>query len=122
MSVTKEKMARYKATARRRWEQERKQLSQRFHETSKLAREAAELLREQFGVERVVLFGSAGHEGLFHSKSDMDLAVWGLDEREYYRAVAQLIALDPQMDVDLIRVEDAGEPLRKEIEISGVPL
>ena len=122
MIVTQKKMAVYKATARRRWENERQQLLQRFRKTSMLARKAAELLKEQFGVQRVALFGSVAHEELFHSHSDLDLAVWGLDEKEYYRAVAQLLALDPVIRVDLIRVEAASASMREEIESSGVLL
>jgi predicted nucleotidyltransferase len=122
MMVTKQKMALYKATAQRRWKEEQQQLSYRFRHTVMLAHKAAKLLKEQFGVRRVALFGSAASEELFHHHSDLDIAVWGLDESEYYRAVAQLLALDPFVSIDLIRVEDANSSLREEIEKGGVLL
>jgi predicted nucleotidyltransferase len=36
------------------------------------------LLRERFGARRVVLFGSLAGQGLWHARSDVDLAVEGL--------------------------------------------
>ncbi len=50
----------------------------------------------------------------------MDLAVWGLDERRYYRLVAQLLALDPGIKIDLVMIEDAPITLRTRIEHEGV--
>ncbi|HEY66354.1 MAG TPA: nucleotidyltransferase domain-containing protein, partial [Caldilineae bacterium] len=44
-----------------------------------IARKAAEMLREEFGAIRVVLFGSLARGGPFDMHSDVDLAAWGLD-------------------------------------------
>lgn len=75
-------------------------------EARQLAALAAELLRTQFGVTRVILFGSLVHPSLFHFKSDIDLAVWGLAEEDYYRTVGILQSLNPKFSVDLVRFED----------------
>ncbi|MDM8553082.1 hypothetical protein QUF72_23605, partial [Desulfobacterales bacterium HSG2] len=56
----------------------------------------------------------------FNHRSDVDLAVWGLDERKYYRAVAQLLSVDTEISVDLVRTEEARKSLRARIEREGV--
>ena len=81
-------------------------LRELMEEARQVAASAAELLRTQFGVTRVVLFGSLVHPSLFHLKSDIDLAVWGLAEEDYYRTVGILQSLNPKFSVDLVRFED----------------
>lgn len=91
----------------------------RLKQARKVARRAVSILRKQFGVKKVVLFGSVIHPGLFHSRSDIDIAVWGLKGREYYRAVGVLQALDSQIGIDLIAHESASPSLRKVIREEG---
>ena len=52
----------------------------------------------------------------------MDLAVWELPEKKYYRAVAQLLHLDPGHGIDLVRIEDASDSLKKHIKQEGIEL
>jgi len=118
--VTKEEMAIYRATARQRWAQEQQEMIRRRERAWGLARQAAALLRERFGASRVVVFGSLARGGLFHPRSDVDLAAWGLDERIYCRAVSQLLSLDPAIEVDLVIAENASAALRAAIEEEGV--
>ena len=117
--VTKEEMAVYRATAQRHWTQRQQAMVQRRERAWALARQAAALLKEQFGASRVVVFGSLARGGLFHPHSDVDLAAWGLDERVYYRAVSQLLSLDPAIEVDLVIAEDIPATLRAVIEAEG---
>lgn len=84
------------------------------------ARKAAEVLKQEFGASRVVLFGSLLHPELFHSRSDADLAAW--DVEHYFRAVARLIDLDPEIGINLVAIEDASPGLRAVIEAEGVEL
>jgi predicted nucleotidyltransferase len=81
-------------------------LRELMEEARQVAASAAELLRTQFGVTRVILFGSLVHPELFHFQSDIDLAVWGLAEEDYYRTVGILQSLNPKFSVDLVRFED----------------
>ena len=122
MQVSKQKMDKYKATAKRRWKREQQQLSLIYSQKWALAKKAAELLKEQFGAQRVVAFGSIIQRDLFHVHSDMDIAVWGLDEKKYFRAVAKLLELDSSQRVDLVRFEDARGSLRSVIDQEGVVL
>lgn len=54
-----------------------------------------------------MVFGSLIHPALFHERSDVDLAVWGLRGREYYRAASVLLDIEPSISIDLIAFEDA---------------
>ena len=62
------------------------------------------------------------HPALFHRRSDVDLAVWGLDEKDYYRAVVSLLSLSPEIEMDLIEVERARPALQAVIERDGMLL
>jgi len=112
----------YRQTARRRRRDAEHRRQQRLAQAWKVAHKAADLLRERFSAQRVAAFGSLVHPGRFHTRSDVDLAAWGLDEREYLRAVAAVTALDRDISVDLIAVEEAPESLRKRIETEGASL
>ena len=119
MQVSKQKMDIYKATARRRLKREQEQLSLSYSQKWALAKKAARLLKEEFGAQRVVAFGSITQKELFHLYSDLDIAVWGLDEKKYYHAVAKLLEIDPAQRLDLIRIEDARNSLRSVIDQEG---
>jgi predicted nucleotidyltransferase len=67
-----------------------------------VARQCAKILKEQFGAQRVVLFGSMLDPERMTWHSDIDLAVWELPERDYFRAVATLLDVDPEFSIDLV--------------------
>ena len=96
--------------------------SARLTRARKVARKAASILRKDFGVERIVLFGSVANSRLFHSRSDVDLAVWGLDDRVYFRAVGALLGIDPEINVDLVAFETASPAMQETILRDGKPL
>ena len=112
----------YQRTAQKRLQKQQETVIKRRNKAWRLAQTAAAILKEDFGAARVVIFGSLVQPELFHRRSDVDLAVWGLDESEYYRAVSRLLSLDPDISVDLIEVEHASPRLRKKIEREGKPL
>lgn len=122
MQLSKEKLDEYKAFAAHRWKREQQQLSRSYCQRWVLAKKAAQLLKEEFGVQKVMAFGSITQRDLYHACSDLDIAVWGLDEKIYYRAVARLLELDPAERIDLVRIEDARDSLRDAILQEGVLL
>ena len=81
---------------------------------------ARELVK-RFGAHRVVLFGSAAR-GDIHKKSDIDLAVWGIPPKDFYRAVAFASGYSKEWRVDLVDAEDCRETLRHFILKDGVEL
>lgn len=122
MQPTAEEMALYRATARKRAQQQRDRLHQRHQLGLSVAQQAAETLRQDFQAQRVVLFGSMRSPEKVHERSDVDLAVWGLAPRDYFRAVGQLLAIDPDMPIDVIEAESASPRMLAEIAATGVDL
>ena len=119
MRVSPEEMETYRATARQSRAEECRRLELRHEHAWAVARQAADLLRWEYGVDRVSLFGSLVRSELFHTRSDIDLVVWGLDEKHYYRAVAQLLALDAAFEVDLVMGEEIPASLLAVIKREG---
>lgn len=120
--ISSEQMALYREGWRRQREQRRGALSARQARAWQVARRGAALLKEQYGVKRVAVFGSLLRPEQFYERSDVDLAVWGLDEQLYLKALARLLDLDPEISVDLIEVEFAPTRLRAVIEQDGADL
>ncbi|MEM7771156.1 MAG: nucleotidyltransferase domain-containing protein [Cyanobacteria bacterium P01_A01_bin.37] len=107
-------MQSYIETARRRQQKRQEHLHQRRQHGLTQAKAAAQLLREEFGVSRVVLFGSILDESTFHETSDLDLAVWDLAPSDYIAAVARLLQVS-DFSVDLLEAESASSYLQESI-------
>ncbi len=97
-------------------------LEERLTRAREVAEAGAKLLREKYGATQVMLFGSLTGISVFHSRSDVDLAVWGIPEGDYYRAVADLLILDADIQVDLVAFEFARTALQEFIQSQGVVL
>lgn len=82
----------------------------RWQQGREVAQAAAKLLQETFGVKKVVLFGSLLDPAKVRHLSDIDLAVWGLVDRQYYRAVSALASLSPHFTVDRVEALAAAVP------------
>jgi predicted nucleotidyltransferase len=82
--------------------------------------EAAEackrLLRERFGARRVILFGSLAGQGIWHARSDVDLAVEGLASAVFFEAYSACRDLLPQgAELDLVPLEKVSPEMRARI-------
>jgi uncharacterized protein len=121
-SLTSAEMDIYAATARTRARARLERLEARRLRGWALAQRAAVRLKDEFGARRVAVFGSVLRPRLFHERSDVDLAVWGLDEHLYLRALAALLDLEPEISVDLVEAEQARPELRQVIEKDGIAL
>jgi predicted nucleotidyltransferase len=86
------------------------------------AQRAAALLKAQFGARRVVLFGSLAHAAWFAPDSDIDLAVEGLAEEDYWRAWREVEEIIGDRSVDFIEMEAVSDSLRQAIERYGMEL
>lgn len=122
LNISPEQMAEYRASYKKRQEAERQKLDERFERAWEVARRGADLLRSQFKAEKVVVFGSLTNRELFHIRSDIDLAVWGLSDEQHWRALGMMLDLSPEFTVDLVSLVDASESLRQAIEREGVEL
>lgn len=94
---------------------ERKQLLARIQEV-------ATVLKSRFAVRRAVLFGSLAHTSWYTPGSDVDLAVEGLDTKEYWQAWKLAEEIIGDHPVDFIEVETATESLKQAIKRYGVEL
>ena len=81
-----------------------------------MALAAARLLKTRWGVSKVILFGSLLTLKKVHSRTDIDLAVWGLTKADYFRALAEWLDIDPDFSIDLIEAEDARLTLQQAIQ------
>jgi predicted nucleotidyltransferase len=81
------------------------------------ARRAATVLRNEFTVDEVWLFGSLASEPR-HDAFDIDLAVRGLSPERYYTALARVtdVAGEP---VDLVTLENSNERVRNAVAATG---
>ena len=71
------------------------------------ARDCARCLVRDFGAKKVYLFGSLLDGSLVHKRSDIDLAVEGLDGEVYFKALRELGMLLPEgVGLDLVPLED----------------
>jgi len=93
----------------------------RHQDALKVARQLAEGLKQRFKAKRVVLFGSATRTD-FGQWSDIDLAVWGVDPTEYFRAAAYVSGFSSVFHVDLVDADDCQPALLREIAVHGVEL
>jgi predicted nucleotidyltransferase len=120
MLITPEEMEIYRRDAHERLKRRQEELAERRQRAWEAARQAADVLKKEFGASRVVLFGSLLHRELFHARSDVDLAAW--EVQHYFRAVARLLDLDPEIEINLAPIEDVRPELRTVIEKEGVEL
>ncbi|MFM7584801.1 MAG: hypothetical protein ACKO9F_19020 [Caldilinea sp.] len=70
----------------------------------------------------MVLFGSLSRDEPFTPHANIDLAVWGLDERVHYRVVSRLFDLDLSVSIDLLRAETLSDDLTHAIQTTGISL
>jgi len=91
-------------------------------ELYRLARQVAEVLKDDYHVKRVFLIGSVA-KGRIHDGSDIDIVVEGLAPELYIRALAQIYdILPPGVELNLIPFEDAFESLREKTLREGIVL
>lgn len=120
--IPPEKLEAYKRGARAREVRRREEVERRRQAARGIAEKAARLLKNEFGAERVILFGSLAHGAWFHSDSDIDLAVAGIATEAFWRAWAALDKVSENFEINLVALEDATESLRLEIETKGQEL
>ncbi len=121
-AIAPEKMEVYKRSARER-EADRERAALRRRESAwVIARQAASILKEEYGATRIVAFGSLAHGAWFNTRSDIDLMAEGIPPESFWRAWCALDRLGDQFEIDLVAGESVAGRLREEIERSGVEL
>lgn len=117
--LSEAEMAVYRATARRRRELDEQELTARRQRAWEAARRAAMLLREDFGAERVVVFGSLLRPHSFNKWSDVDIAAWGISSKDTFRALGAVMDLSADIEMNFVDIETCHAALRATIEREG---
>jgi uncharacterized protein len=110
---------RYRATAARRAEERLRALAAREARAWEVAREAAGIVKARYHATRVAVFGSLTRPGAFTRWSDVDLAAWGLRSEDTFAAIAAVLGLDPDVEVNLVDVTTCTPELLAVIEREG---
>jgi predicted nucleotidyltransferase len=124
LDLSPEEWKRYdptRATIRRKGS-DRVAIALRRRRALRTAQKAAHQLREKFGAQRVVLFGSLSKKRKFTLWSDIDLAAWGIPSQHFYEAVAEVTALSAEFKIDLVDPQSCRPSLRQAIEQDGTEL
>ena len=82
----------------------------------------AGMLYEEFGATRVAVFGSLAEREWFSPRSDIDIAVWGLPSRAYFRAVSETVGFSSEFKIDLVDFESCKGRFRERVESQAVPI
>ena len=90
------------------------QMQERQQQGLAVAHKCAQILKEEFGATRVVLFGSILKPEKMWWGSDIDLAVWGLPEKDFLKAGAA-IEWGHGFPVDLVEIQHAKPHIFKAI-------
>ncbi len=99
----------------------RQEINQKREKAFKKARKISKMLKEDFKINSVILFGSLA-ENKFWQHSDIDLAVKGLAAENYLTVFSKASDIASPFKVDLVIIEDAPESLLKKINNKGMKL
>ena len=80
------------------------------------------MLRRQFGVTRIVVFGSLLNKECFTPWSDIDIAAWGLSFKDTLRASNAAQEVSSEFEINLVDIATVSSSLRLEIETKGIDL
>ncbi|MGC1218574.1 MAG: nucleotidyltransferase domain-containing protein [Phormidesmis sp.] len=104
-SVSEAQLEVYRQTMRRREALRISTLQKRVAKAQLVSQQAADWLRQTYGVGQVWLFGSLVRPQWFTMTSDIDLAIAQLSPANYLIAIAHLQDLSPDFKIDLVQLE-----------------
>lgn len=122
LNLTVEELDVYRETAQQRREQDETAEKNRRENAWKMARAAADLLKQHFNASRVVAFGSLVGGGRFTRWSDIDIAAWGISSQETFIAIGAIMDLSSDPVINLVDVNTCSLSLLTAIERDGVDL
>ncbi|MEL4894579.1 nucleotidyltransferase family protein [Crocosphaera sp. Alani8] len=91
-------------------------LKERKEKALKIANNCVKILKEQFGANEVIIFGSLRGDSPWHEQSDLDLAVKGMSDDDIWNAYGTLEkVVPPWLKFDLVPVEKVPSYVRDRI-------
>lgn len=85
-----------------------------------IAKKATLVLKDNYGAEKVMVFGSLTNKSSFTRWSDIDLAVSGIPDEKFYAAVGAVTSLTTKFKIDLVDISACRASLRNAIETEGI--
>lgn len=86
------------------------------------AHRIAAMLYNDFGATQVAVFGSLAGQDWFSKWSDIDIAVWGVSDDEYFLAVSKAMDISGLFKVDLVDFESSKGLFRERIQSQLIPI
>lgn len=86
------------------------------------AHRIAAMLYNDFGATQVAVFGSLAGQDWFSKWSDIDIAVWGVSDDEYFLAVSKAMDISGLFKVDLVDFECSKGLFRERIQSQLIPI
>jgi len=86
------------------------------------ASDAAVVLKNKFGANTVILFGSLIHEHSFVDNSDIDFAVDGVAHEDYWKAWGIVESYFPDRVIDFVDLNDINKSFKQSILNKGLLL
>jgi len=80
------------------------------------------MLRREFYATRVVVFGSLAAQVTFTRWSDIDIAAWGIDPADTFRAIGAAYEFDREFTVNLVDVNACRPKILAAIESHGIDI
>lgn len=121
ITMTEAQFKQYLSAVREQTSQPEPIMSERT-ELLQQVKQVAKLLKSQFDVQRVILFGSLAHQAWFTPDSDIDLAVQGLPSSNYWQAWRAIEEIIANRKIDLVEIETVSPTLKRIIEQDGIEL
>jgi len=116
----REEFSEYVEAWRKRLAQEESERQMRAKQLRELAQACARRLVQDFGARKAYLFGSLLREDVVHARSDIDLAVEGLEGARYFAALSAVWKLlPPGVELDLVLLEEARPGLAERVRAEG---
>src|SRR5665647_2042215 len=111
-TLTPEQIEVYAATLRVRSAETARRRRERREQAWTVARQAAQVLRSQFGVTSVWVFGSLAEGDHFTEQSDIDMAATGFTPAVHVEALGRLLRLSADFEFDLVDLDHCPHGLR----------
>ena len=119
MKLTKAKIKEYQQGWKVLEKEEIKDNLNCWEKAGKECKKITDLLISKFGAKKIVIIGSITDKNKFRKGSDIDIAVEGLSDEFYYKAVGTCQSLS-EFSVDLIDIKNAGYLMKKRIALGKV--
>ena len=118
--LTPKEAKKYWEALLKREEKKKEAVKERFYKAWELVRKISKVLYEKYKVKEVIVFGSLTDISSFNEWSDIDIAIVGIPDNLYFRAIAEITSISEDFDIDIIDVESCKESLKKVIMEKGI--